>query len=156
MRIVRSVGWALALLAVGTVQLSHAQYPTAANGTWNLDIAKSDFGTDTPPKSARVVLAGTSTLRTWSEETVSADGTAQRESWKGAVDGRFYPIQGDPDGATFAYMKDGSIAVKDRSGKVVENTTWSLSADGKTLTQHQTIHTASGDESRTVVLRRAK
>ena len=156
MKIARSGGLAWALLAVGAVQLSHAQYPTAANGTWNLDIAKSDFGTDTPSKSARVVLAGTSTSRTWSEETVSADGTLQKESWKGAVDGRFYPIKGDPDGATFAYMKDGSIAVKDKSGKVIENTTWSLSADSKTITQHQTIHTASGDESRTVILRRAE
>jgi hypothetical protein len=154
--IARSVGLALALLAVGTVRPSYAKDLTAANGSWNLDIAKSDFGTDTPPKSARVIIAGASTSRTWSEETVSADGTRRKESWKGAVDGRFYPIKGDPDGATFAYMKDGSIAVKDKSGKVVENTTWSLSADSKTITQHQTIHTMAGDESRTIVLRKAE
>ena len=156
MRIVRSVGLALTLLAVATVWPSYAQYLTAANGTWDLDIAKSDFGTDTPPKSAIVILAGNSSSRTWSEETVSADGTSHKESWKGAVDGRFCPIKGDPDGAAFAYMKDGSIAVKDKSGKVVENTTWSLSADGRTITQHQTVHTMAGDESRTIVLRRAE
>ena len=156
MKIARSIGLALALLAGGATRPSYAQYLTAANGTWDLDIAKSEFGTDTPPKSARVILAGTSTSRTWLEETVSRNGTSQRESWKGTVDGRFYPIKGDPDGASFAYMKDGSIAVKDKSGKVVENTTWTLSADGKIITQHQTIHTAAGDESRTIVLRRAE
>jgi hypothetical protein len=87
---------------------------------------------------------------------VFADGTSRKESWKAAVDDRFYPVQGDPDGATFASMKDGSIAVKDKSGNVVETTTWSLSADDKTLAQHETIHTMVGDETRTIVLQKAE
>jgi hypothetical protein len=156
MKIARSSGLALALLTVSTVQPSSAQDPAAANGTWNLDIAKSDFGKETPPKSVRLIIAGTSTSRTWSAETVLPDGKSQKVSYKGAVDDRFYPIKGDPDGATFAYMKDGSFAVKDKSGKVVETTTWSLSADGKTMTEHQTTHTPAGDVTHTIVLRKAK
>ena len=72
------------------------------------------------------------------------------------MDDRFYPIKGSSDGATFAYMKDGSFAVKDKSGKVVETSTWSLSADGRTMTVHSTIHTADGDVTRTYVYQKAK
>src|ERR1700733_6467898 len=116
-----------AWMASGTSQRAYAQSKTgsaAINGTGNLDIAKSDFGTTAPPKSLTMTLAGTATSRMWTTKGVAADGKSRTASYNGAADGRYYPITGSPDGSTFAYMKDGSFAVKDKSGKVVQTTAW--------------------------------
>jgi hypothetical protein len=140
------------------VQRTNAQGKTdPSSGTWNLDVGKSGFGKTAPPKSVRMTLTSTPTSIKWTTKTVAADGKSQTESYDGAADDRYYPIKGDPDGATFAYMKDGSsFAVKDRSGKVVETSTWSFSADGKTMTVHGISHTQDGEVKHTSVFRKAK
>jgi hypothetical protein len=146
-------------LAPGAVQRSYAQNKmdlAAANGTWDLNVAKSDFGKEAPPKSIRMILTGTGTARGWTMDTVEADGKSEKISYSGTVDGRFYPVKGDTEGSTFAYMKDGSFAMKDKSGKVVATSTWSLSADGKTMTVHMIVHTPNGDVTNTGVYQRAK
>jgi hypothetical protein len=128
----------------------------AINGTWNLDIAKSDFGKTASPKSLTMTLAGTPTSRMWTTKGVTADGKSRTESYNGAVDDRYYPITGSSDGATFAYMKDGSFAVKDKSGKVVQTTTYALSADGKTMTLHNTYHTPDGEVTHVAVFQKER
>jgi|HubBroStandDraft_6_1064221.scaffolds.fasta_scaffold781621_1 hypothetical protein len=148
-----------ACMATSAGQPAYAQSNTgsaAINGTWNLDIAKSDFGKTAPPKSLTMTLAGTQTSRMWTTNEVAADGKSRTGSYTGAVDDRYYPITGNPDGATFAYMKDGTFAVKDKSGKVVQTTTYALSADGNTMTLHNTYHMPDGDVTRVAVFRKEK
>jgi flagellar basal body rod protein FlgG len=146
-----------ACMAAGTVQRAHAQNETNPyDGTWKMDIAKTDFGKTAPPKSVTMTLTGTPTSKKWTIKSVAADGKSQTESYNGAVDDRFYPIIGDPDGATFAYMKDGSFATKDKSGKVVQTSTASLSPDGKTMTVHSIFHTPDGDVTRAAVFQKVK
>jgi hypothetical protein len=148
-------------MATSAGQPAYAQNTTgfdAYDGTWSLGIAKSDFGKTTPPlKSVRLIITSTPTSRKWTQVTVGADGKSQTMSYNGAVDNRYYPVTGSPEGATFAYMKGGSFAIKDKSGKViVETAAPSLSADGKTMTEHRTIHTPDGDVTEVAVLQKEK
>jgi hypothetical protein len=109
-----------------------------------------------PPKSETlVIISSTPTSEKWTQERVDADGKSAKMSYDGAVDDKFYPIAGDPDESTFAFMKDGSWAVKDKSGKVVETGTGSVSADGKTLTLHVVRHTPDGDVTTSSVYQKA-
>jgi flagellar basal body rod protein FlgG len=128
----------------------------AYDSTWNMDIAKTDFGNMPAPKSVRLTLSGTKTSRKWTQVTVGADGKSQTRSYHGAADNRYYPINGDPDAATFAYLKDGSFAIKDKSGKVVQTTTYSLSADGATMTLHSTYHSPRRDETHVAVFQKER
>jgi len=146
-------------MATTTGQPAYAQIKAgfdAYNGTWNMDIAKSGFGNMPAPKSVRLTLSSTKTSREWTQETVGTDGKSRTASYNGAENNRYYPITGSPDGATFAYMKDGSFAVKDKSGKVVQTTTYSLSAGGETMTLHNTFHTPDGDVTRVAVFQKEK
>ncbi len=69
-----------ACMAAGTGQRAYAQNKTgsdAYDGTWSLDIAKTDFGKTAPPKSQRMTLTGTPTSRKWTTQTVAADGKSR-------------------------------------------------------------------------------
>jgi len=59
------------------------------------------------------------------------------ESWAAALDGKPYPVKGDPgaDHVTLKKVSDSKIVETDwLKGKKVDVTTWSVSASGKTLT----------------------
>ena len=146
-------------MVAGIAQLAYAQNTNSGPafvGKWNLDTAKSDFGKMAPPKSETlVIISSTPTSQKWTQDLVDADGKQAKMSYDGAVDDKFYPIVGDPDENTFAFMKDGSWAVKDKSGKVVETGTGSVSADGKTLTLHVVRHTPDGDVTTSSVYQKA-
>jgi hypothetical protein len=146
-------------MATSTGQPAYAQNNPAVvayDGTWDMDVAKTDFGNVAAPKSMRLTITSTLTSRKWTNVSVSADGKSQTESYSGALDDRFYPIKGNSNGATFAYMKDGSFAVKDKSGRVVQTTTYSLSAGGETMTLHNTVHTPDGDVTHVAVFQKEK
>ncbi len=146
-------------MVAGIAQRAYAQNMNSGPafvGTWNLDTAKSDFGKMVPPKSETlVIISSTPTSEKWTQERMDEDGKSQKTSYDGAVDDKFYPIAGDPEGSTFAFMKDGSWAVKDKSGKVIETGTASVSADGKTLTLHVMRHTPDGDVTTSSVYQKA-
>jgi hypothetical protein len=153
------------ILAVAACMVISAGQPACAqnspgldayDGTWNLDTAKTDFGNMPAPKSVRLTLSHTPGSRKWTQESVGADGKSRTESYNGPSDDRYHAITGDPDGATFAYTKDGSFAVKDKSGKVVRTTTYSLSADGATMTLHSTYHSPHGDETHLAVFQKER
>jgi hypothetical protein len=148
-----------ACMATSAGQPAYAQNKAdfdAYDGTWNLDIAKTDFGNMAAPKSVRLTLSHTPGSRKWTQESVGADGKSRTESYDGPADNRYHSITGDSDGATFAYMKDGSFAIKDKSGKVVQTTTYSLSADGATMTLHNTHHSPHGDETHVAVFQKER
>lgn len=144
-------------MAAATVQRAYPQNNSDAAflGTWNIDLAKSDFGKAPPPKSQKLVITSNSpTSKKWTMETVDADGISHRWSYDGARDGKFRSI-GDPEGMTFAFMNDDTIAMKDKSGKVIETGTSTISADGTTLTVRITHHTPDGDVTSTSVYQKA-
>ena len=131
-------------VVAGIAQLAYAQNGNtgpAFVGTWNLDTAKSEFGKMPPPKSETlVIISATPTSEKWTQERVDSEGKSAKMSYDGAVDEKFYPITGDPDESTFAFMKDGSWAVKDKSGKVVETGAGGVSGWQDTDAEHGAAH----------------
>ncbi len=149
---------------IGALALGAAAYAddqpsslAAANGTWDVDVARSDFSKRTPPvKRITMSLAGSSSVRQMTEEVVFASGKSEKVSLSTAALDRFYPIHFDPvgsapEGLTFAYLKDGSFALKNKSGKIIETSTWSLSSDGRTMRIRTVEHTPNGDMTHTTV-----
>lgn len=135
----------------------------SANGTWNLDFAKSDPSNPwkhmRPLKSGTMTLSGNATTRQWTTEWVTTDGKSLAASYSGGVDDHFYPVryspaEGAPEGMTFAYMKDGSFAFKDPSGNALSTSTWSLSPDGRTMTVRSVERAEKGEETHTSVWHR--
>lgn len=158
-------GWLMAVavggLLAGAVQSGFAQTGNTGKalvGTWKLDPAKSDFGKMPPPKSETLtIMVATPTSAKWKMKRETSDGKMVEESYSGAVDEKFYDMPGDPDGATFAFMKDGGWAVKSKDGKVVENgTSATVSDGGKTLTLKSVSHTPDGDVNLTSVYTKSK
>jgi hypothetical protein len=86
---------------------------------------------------------------------VDATGKATHTSYDGAADDQHYPIKGDPEAMTFAFLKNGGWEIKDKTGKVVETGTADVSEDGKTLTLHVIRHTPDGDVTTTSVYDKA-
>ena len=155
------MGVAVGALLVGAAQSGYAQTGNtgkALEGTWVLDTSKSDFGKIPAPKSETLwIMKATPTVEKWKVKRVNADGTTVEESYTGAVDEKFYAMPGDPDGATFAFMKDGGWAVKGKDGKVVENgTSATVSDGGKTLTLKSVSHGPDGDVNLTSVYTKSK
>jgi hypothetical protein len=128
-------------------------------GTWELNVAKSDFGKTPPshiPKSETLVIMPTTsdTDRKFTMRGVGPDGKPFEMSFDGATDGKFHPT-GD-NGASFAFLQDGSWAVKDQSGNVVETGSTTVSDDGKTLTSKIVRRTPDGEITSTAVYDRVK
>ena len=63
-------------------------------------------------------------------------------SWSGPMDGTLHPVKGGR-GSRASFTEDGTahFEIKD----VVENASFSISEDGKTLTQVVTVKTKSGE-----------
>jgi len=88
-----------------------------------LNLEKSDYGQQPKPKSMRLVVSEDTTASVkWSVSGTDGNGKPLNESFSGAIDGKPYPITGDPQVSTVAYtasgndvhgdikMKDGSTA----------------------------------------------
>ncbi len=155
---------AMVALALGAAAYAddRASALADANGTWAVDVARSDFSKQTPPvKSITMSLTGSSSVRQMTEEVVFASGKSEKVSLSTAALDRFYPVHFDPvesapEGLKFAYLKDGSFALKNKSGKIIETSTWSLSSDGQTMTIRTVEHTPNGDMTHTTVWDKTK
>ncbi len=93
----------------------------AAKGTWKLNLDKSDYGQQPKPKSMRLlVTADTPASVKWSATGTDGNGKPIRESFAGAIDGKQYPVKGDPQVKSVAYTADGDdvkgiVTMKDGS-----------------------------------------
>jgi hypothetical protein len=136
--------------------LSAYSQTTRANpyvGTWNLNVAKSEFGR-TPalyiPKSETlVILAGNSDYdRKFTLRGIGANGKPFQMSFDGAADDKPHPT---PGGGSLAYLRSGGWVVRDKNGSVVETGTSSISDDGKTLANTAVHKTPGGDVNTTLI-----
>jgi hypothetical protein len=101
-----------------------------------LNVDKSDYGQQPKPKSMRLVVSeDTPSSVKWTVRGTDGNGKPVNESFTGAIDGKPYPIKGDPQVNTVAYSQDGdnvkgAIVMKDGS-----NATETVSMpDNNTLT----------------------
>jgi hypothetical protein len=115
----------------------------AQMGTWTLNEAKSKLAAGMPKNSTIVFEAAGDSVKVTIDGTDSAGKPAHNE-WTGKLDGKDYPVTGDPNSDARSYKqiddhtleftikKDGKVTI---TGRVV------VSADGKTRTA-----TASGTD----------
>jgi hypothetical protein len=96
----------------------------AVSGTWKRTAMTSMSG-----------AAGVNTFKT--EGGMLHWSSPGGESWAAALDGKPYPVKGDPgaDHVTLKKVSDSKVVETDwLKGKKVDVTTWSVSPSGKTLT----------------------
>ena len=105
-------------------------------GTWKLNEAKSKLAAGMPKNSTIVFEAAGDSVKVTIEGTDAA-GKPTHNEWTGKLDGKDYPVTGDPTSDARSYKqvddhtlqftikKDGKVTI---TGRVV------VSADGKTRT----------------------
>jgi hypothetical protein len=105
-------------------------------GTWTLNEAKSKAAAGMPKNNKIVFEAAGDSIKVTIDGT-SGDGKPIHSEWTGKLDGKDYPVTGDPSSdsrsvkkindhtLTFAVKKGDKVTI---SGRIV------LSADGKTRT----------------------
>jgi hypothetical protein len=132
-----------------------AQTPTNVAGTWKLNAAKSTFSPGPAPKSMTVTYTPVKDGVRIKVELVPAEGASQTWEMTPMYDGKDYPITGNPDADTIAYKRvdarSGESIMK-KQGKVVTNTSRTVSEDGKTLTLKMTGTTAQGQPRNDVLV----
>jgi hypothetical protein len=147
----RKLALIVAGLAIATPQLAlGAPAPDAKawNGTWHLNTAKSKFSS--PEYSAtsetrsynvsgnKVALK--STIKTHAGKTINWNYSA-------ALDGKWYPMNGNPNGDSISLTPVGPREAKAEvklKGKPAVTSTSTVSADGKHLTVHRQMLLAKG------------
>jgi endonuclease YncB( thermonuclease family) len=129
----RSILLALAV-CMAAVASSFAANPNM--GTWKLNEAKSKFPAGAGKNTTVVYEADGDKIKV-TVEGVDASGKPTHNEWTGMMDGKDYPLMGDPGSDTRSYKiidahtteltnkKDGKVTV---TGKIV------ISADGKSRT----------------------
>ena len=112
----------------------------AVLGTWKLNIAKSKFS-GTAPSSGTRVYAESADGTTLDQKLIGADGKERSMHTTIKYDGKDYPVSGNPDGDSVAAKvidpRTTDFKIK-KDGKVVGTVHRVVSADGKTLTVHNT------------------
>jgi hypothetical protein len=137
-----------------TLTVAFAQQKASAVGTWKVDIAHSDFGSDPAPQSITVtILKDTPQMLSWRVNGVRAKGEPFTYSWSGPEDGTMHPVIVEGKDGT-----DTQSAKREQDGTLVrrgENSDGSsfearsvMSADGKTITEATTSKSKDGKESK--------
>ena len=126
-------------LVVGTLAVSVALW--AADpllGTWKLNLEKSKYGARPAPKSIMVTFAAQEGgMIKYTAHGVDAKGQATHVEWSGKLDGKDYPMTGNPTADTLVGKRINARAIEwtaKKEGKVVVTLKGVISRDGKTLT----------------------
>ena len=121
----------LCLLAAAVCFAEDAQL-----GTWKLNEAKSKMATGIPHNNTVVYEAAGDSIKVTIDGT-APDGKPTHSEWTGKVDGKDYPVTGDPTSDTRSYKKidDHTLVLTNKKdGKVTISGRITVSPDGKTRT----------------------
>jgi hypothetical protein len=124
-------------------------------GTWTLNVAKSKFGTGSPPKSQTTKLESIAGGLREIVDRVNADGSTTHWEVTAMYDGKDHPVVGDPSRDTVALKKiaDSTIEVTNKkAGTVTTRMRIAVSPDGKTRTNTVQGTDASGKPFTSVML----
>ena len=137
------IGLTLAL-SVAAAAMCFANNPTL--GTWKLNESKSTFG-EGAGKTTLVVWEKVDHQQKCTVDGIGADGQKVHTVWTGKLDGKDYPITGDPTSDTRSFKISGKNTIKmisKKDGKVVGDGKIVVAADGKTRTVTSTMPNAKG------------
>jgi hypothetical protein len=122
--------WALASVAA-------AQGTDRLAGTWQLNVAQSNYQGAAPPKTQTTTLHAMDGGIHEVVERVNADGTTTKWDVMVKFDGRDYPVKGDPSRDTVAMTRidpNTVDVVNKKAGAVVSRMRIVVAADGKSRT----------------------
>ena len=144
-----------ALIGVINVQVAVAANPDPIVGTWKLDPGKSTF------KSGPTITSQTRTYSQSGDEisldmkSVGADGKESTTHTTYHLDGKSYPVTGNPDYDSLVGKQLNSHMAQftlKKGDKVVGKTTRTVSHDGKKLTATSHETSKSGAKSENVLV----
>jgi hypothetical protein len=133
-----------AILAIGTGAAFAAD---TAVGTWKLNVAKSTFSPGPAPKSQTRTYAETPQGITLTIKTTAADGKESTATLTFKVDGKPYPVSGNPDFDMVSITQVDALtfhSTQTKAGAAVGAGVRTVSKDGKTLTFSQKGTHANG------------
>lgn len=128
-----------ALLVVAMCLVGVASSYSAENalmGTWKLNEAKSKAAAGQGKNSTVMYEMSGDDIKCTIDGT-GPDGAPTHNEWTGKLDGKDYPVTGDPNSDMRAYKKVSDrewTVVAKKGGKVTETVKITVSPDGKTRT----------------------
>jgi hypothetical protein len=148
---IRVVGLTLAFSFFGAAVCLAAD-PQA--GTWNLNESKSKIAPGTL-RNTQVVYSSTFGRVKVKSDGVDANGKPLHVEWSGKLDGKDYPLTGDPNSDTRSYTKVNDrtmTTVNKKNGKTRVTGQIVISPDGKSRTITVTGTTPKGKKFKTVAV----
>ncbi len=144
------------LLALILAPNAGAQGTPDFSGTWVLQIDKSDFGPMPAPQSRTDVIEHKGATLTIRRSAVSPLGLIEATLTYG-IDGKPYTNTAGPTTTTSRLKWEGQVLVMEGTLSTAQGDAafvdrWSLSADGKTLTQARTINVGGDQVVQTLVM----
>ncbi|MGA2355158.1 MAG: hypothetical protein ABSG02_11720 [Terriglobales bacterium] len=139
----RTITIAVAVCFVA-VAVSFASNPNM--GTWKLNEAKSKFPPMSPKNNTVVYEAAGDNIKV-TVDGVDGGGKPTHNEWTGKLDGKDYPLTGDPSADTRSYKKidDRTTELTNKkAGKVTVTGRIVIAADGKSRTVTVTATDADG------------
>lgn len=132
------------------VAASYASPIAAFMGTWQLNTAKSKLAAG-GGRNTTVAYTMSDGKVTCTIDGTDASGQTLHSVWTGQLDGKDYPVTGDPASDARSYRVVSShiiVATEKKDGKVVDHARIVVSADGKTRTV--TVRGRNANGKRTV------
>jgi len=139
----------------GGVAFAAGPVPDPVVGTWQLNVSKSTFTAGPAFKSQTRTYSQSGQTIKLVMKTVGADGKESTTQTTYQLDGKDFPVKGNPDYDSLAAKQVDSNAAEftlKKGGKVVGTTSRTVSKDGKTLTSEVKMTTPKGEKSETVLV----
>jgi hypothetical protein len=143
------------LLTISSAVIAAGTDTDPVIGTWKLNVAKSTFGAGPALKSQTRIYSQSEQGITLNMKTVRDDGKEITTQTTYHLDGKDYPVMGDPNYDSLSAEKIDTNTAKftlKRAGKPVGMTRRTVSKDGKTLTATFKITDAKGVKSENVMV----
>ena len=149
---IKTAGLTLLLsLAAGAICFAN---PNPTTGTWKLNEGKSKFGAGAA-KGETVVWSTVGDQEKVTVDGTDASGKKMHTEWTGKLDGKDYPLTGDPIADMRAFKSSGEKTIEitsKKDGKVVGTGTIVVAADGKSRTVTTTMTNAQGEKINTTAV----
>ena len=126
----------IVLVCVAVVQAAALQEKSPLAGTWNANLAKSKRHPSHLFKSATLGFTISGDVVTLSYSGVNMSGVEEKGETKFHPDGKEHPLEGLPGAVEVSRWTSPRIleTVVRQDGKVIGQSTYEVSVDGKTLT----------------------
>ena len=138
------------LVTIGSVAIAAGEPADPVIGTWKLNVAKSTFKAGPALKSQTRIYSQSAQGITLNMKTVGADGKESDSQTTYHLDGKAYPVTGNPDYDGLSGKQVDSNSAEFtlmRAGKAIGTTRRTVSKDGKTLTSDFKMTDAKGEKT---------